>query len=357
VSVVLDRVAAAGEHFALRVYPPLNLGPTALFGPSPVGVRTIEVVDESRQNPAGTGPRALTVEVYYPSTSDAVAGVPRDIVQVFGIELFPTPTYRDVTRATGPFPLILYSHGSGGIRFENLALAVHLASHGYVVVSADHPGDTLLDPGDDMTAVLTDRPKDVSFLIDTFLGFNLEAGNFFAGAIDPDRIGASGWSYGGYTVLALAAGTFSLGTFSDARVRAIMPLDGSAQVFDPDVPALYPTITIPTLLLGGSLSDVIAPRLQQLFDGLPDGPGVVAYGNFLDAVHPSFADQCEVPEVLRGESAACEPGVVPWRHVRHIEDYLALNFFDASLRQDAEALARLDPAVLADVEELAYQRK
>jgi predicted dienelactone hydrolase len=82
----------------------------------------------------------LTVEAYYPSTVEAVAGVPRDIVHVFDIELFPTPAYRDVARAPGSFPLVVYSHGSGGIRFENLALAVHLASHGYIVVAADHPG-------------------------------------------------------------------------------------------------------------------------------------------------------------------------------------------------------------------------
>src|SRR5207249_3427899 len=194
-------------------------------------------------------------EVYYPSTAAAVAGVPRDVVQVFGIELFPTPTYRDVARAPGASPLILYSHGSGGIRFENLELAVHLASHGYVIVSADHPGDTLFDSGDEMNAILTNRPRDVSFLIDQFLAFNGESGNFFAGAIDADRIGAAGWSYGGYTVLALAAGGFSLGTFTDPRVKAILPLDASAHAFGPDVPALYPTITVPTLLLGGSFSD------------------------------------------------------------------------------------------------------
>jgi predicted dienelactone hydrolase len=197
----------------------------------------------------------------------------------------------------------------------------------------------------------------VSFLIDRFLTFNAEDGNFFAGAIDADHIGATGWSYGGYTVLALAAGSFSLGTFTDARVKAILPLDGSVQVFAPDVPALYPTITIPTLLLGASLSPVIAPLLQQMFEGLPSAPSVVGYANFLGAAHSSFADNCEVPEVLRGRPAACEPEFVPWRHVRHIENYLALNFFDATLREDAEAYARLDPAVLADVEELAYQRR
>ena len=140
-------------------------------------------------------------------------------------------------------------------------------------------------------------------------------------------------------------------------VKAILPLDGSVQVFDPDVRALYSTSTVPTLLLGASLTDVIAPRLQQMFDGLSAGPTVVGYANFLLAAHSSFADNCEVPEALRGRPAACEPEFVPWRHVRHIENYLALNFFDAALGGNAEASARLDPAMLADVEEIAYQRK
>ncbi len=355
--VLLDRVVVPARHYALRVYPQLDLGPTALFGPAPVGVRTLDLVDSSRQNPAGTGPRTLTVEVYYPSTVDAVAGVPRDVVKVFDIELFPTPAYRDVGRAPGSFPLVVYSHGSGGLRFENLALAVHLASHGYVVVAADHPGDTLLDSGDEMNAVLTNRPRDVSFLIDQFVAFAADGASFFAGAIDADHIAATGWSYGGYTAMALAAGSFSLGAFTDARVNAIIPLDGSAQVFAPDVPALYSTITVPTLLLGGSFSDVIAPLLQQMFDGLSPGTGVVGYGSFLRAAHSSFADNCEVPEVLRGRPAACEPEFLPWRHVRHIENYLVLNFLDATFRGDADARARLDPTALAGVEELALQRK
>jgi predicted dienelactone hydrolase len=197
----------------------------------------------------------------------------------------------------------------------------------------------------------------VSFLIDQLVAFNSGGSNFFAGAIDADRIAATGWSYGGYTALALAAGSFSLGTFTDPRVKAIIPLDGSAQVFAPDLPALSSTIAIPTLLLGGSFSPVIAPFLQQMYDDISPGPGVVAYGNFLRAAHSSFADNCEVPEVLRGRPAACEPEFLPWRHVRHIENYLALNFLDATLRSDPDAIARIDPALLASIEELAYERK
>jgi dienelactone hydrolase len=297
--------------------------------------------------------------VYYPSTAAAVAGVSRDVVRVFGIDLFPTPTYRDVARAPGRFPLILYSHGSGGVRFESLVLAVHLASHGYLVVSADHHGDTLGDSGDTHDSILSNRPRDLTFLIDQFLAFDAEGGTFFAGAIDANRIGATGHSYGGHTVLALAVGSFSLGTFTEPRVRAILPLDGSAFEFAAEAPALYTTIHVPTLLLTASyLSNL--DNNQEIFDTMAPGPSVVGLANFLGGGHNSFPDTCEVPEAIRGVLGVlpeCEPLFLPWRHARHIESYLALNFFDASLGGSAEARARLDPAVLADIEEIAYLSK
>lgn len=91
------------------------------------------------------------------------------------------------------------------------------------------------------------------------------------------------------------------------------------------------------------------------FDALAPGPALVGYGNFVRAAHSSFADLCEVPEVPRGRPAACEPEFLPRRHGRHVENYLAVNFLDAVLRDDAEALARLQPDALAGVEQLAYQ--
>ena len=38
----------------------------------------------------------------------------------------------------GPYPVVFFSHGSGGIRMQSTYLTVALASHGYVVVSPDH---------------------------------------------------------------------------------------------------------------------------------------------------------------------------------------------------------------------------
>ena len=113
IGALMDVVTARARHLAQRVYPPLNLGPTGLFGPSPVGVRTFDLVDPSRLNVAGTAPRPVKVEVYYPSTLEAVAGVPRDVVQLLGAKLLTTPTYRDVARASGDLPLVLFSPGGG----------------------------------------------------------------------------------------------------------------------------------------------------------------------------------------------------------------------------------------------------
>ena len=110
---LMDVVIRRAHQLAQRVYPPFNLGPTGLFGPSPVGVHTLELTDPSRLDSTGQNPRPINVEVYYPSTLEAVNGMPRDVVQVFGIDIFTTPTYRDVARAPGRWPLVLFSPGNG----------------------------------------------------------------------------------------------------------------------------------------------------------------------------------------------------------------------------------------------------
>ena len=355
-------VEVRSRHLALRAYPPLSLGATAFPGPHPVGVRTLALVDAARLNPSGTGPRALTTEVYYPSTAEAVAGVPGDIVKVLGVPLFPTPSFRDVARAPGTFPLLVYSPGSGEPRFIHLSLMLHLASHGYVVIGVDHEGNDLLSPsGDPQT--LVNRPRDMSVLIDQFLGFDETPGHFLEGAIDADRIGAFGHSFGGYTVLALAAGPFGLGTFTDPRVKAIMPLDASPQVFEAsgDAPGIFTTIHVPTLLFGGTLSPFLEPRIQTVFDTIPAGPTLVAFADLRDAGHGTFTDVCEVPDNLLlafgGIPFECLPMTLPWRYARHLVDYLALNFFDATLNADGAALANLASARLATVEDIMWQAK
>jgi predicted dienelactone hydrolase len=359
---VLDRVVDRARHYAERVYPPNNLGPTAEFGPYKVGVRTLNLVDPSRLNTAGTGPRPVTVEVYYPVLPVYAVGVPEDIVKVLGVNVVATPAFRDVPRAPGTFPFVLFSHGNGGIRFQSFFFAAHLASHGFIVASPDHHGNTFVDQllGMVDAASAVNRPRDLSFMIDQFLAFDGEPGNFFEAAIDPDRIGVSGHSFGGYTSFAIAGGTFALGTFTDTRVKGILPQAPAASFF-PD--EFFPTITIPTLILGGSIDETTPFPVEQQhpFDELPAGAAIVGLAQLTGAGHFTFSDFCEVPRnllsFLGGFDEACEPRHLPWRHAHDIVNYLSLNFFDAVLNGNPDALARLDPAVLATIEDLVYQSK
>lgn len=358
---VIDRVVTRARHFAERSYPANELGPTAAYGPYKIGVRTLALVDPTRHDVGSTDPRPVTVEVYYPATDAATAGVPKDVIKVLGLDIVASPAYRDVPVAPGPFPLVLFSHGNNGIRFQSFFFAAHLASHGYVVACPDHRGNTFVDAGAGIIDpdVAKNRPLDLSFLIDQFLAFNDSGGDAFEGAIDPTRIGVSGHSFGGYTAFAIAGGDFGLGAFADLRVKAILP-QAPANPF-PD--AFFATIHVPALILGGSI-DTTTPfpaNQQKPFDLLPSGAAIVGLGELADAGHFTFSDFCEVPRnllsFLGGFDEACEPRHLAWRWAHRIVNYLSLNFFDAILNGDADAAARLTPAALATVDELTYQGK
>ncbi len=361
VDSVVDRVTDRARHFAQRVYPPNALGPTADFGPFPVGVRTLALADPARLAASGAGSRPVVTEVYYPSTPEAVAGVPRDVVTALGLEITETPAFRDVTRAAGTFPLVVFSHGNNGIRIQSFFFAAHLASHGFVVASPDHHGNTFVDTlnGTVDPEPTVNRPLDMSFLIDTLLAMSADPDTVLGGAIDAERIGASGHSFGGYTVFALAGGVSDFGTFTEPRVKAIMPQAPGSPFPD----AFFGTITIPTFIVGGSIDETTPFPSQQErpFDNLPDGPALIGLAQLIGGGHFTFSDFCEVPRdllaFLGGFEEACEPRHLPWRHAHDIMNFLALNFFDATLNADADALARLAPEQLAAIEDLVYRSR
>ncbi len=215
-------------------------------GPFAVGVRTLVLVDESRDDAFTGGKRTLVTEVWYPATDAAREGPRTRFAEFFGeyreraervlrrpfVEIeprFSSLARRDAAPRKPPadarYPLIVFSHGNGGFRHQNVAQVEHLASHGHVVVSPDHTGNSRLSPlpdgavGYDRRGRKTsaeDRPRDVSFLIDRFLAESASEESWLSGAIDGERIGVVGHSFGGYTACSVA--------LSDPRVRAIVPM-------------------------------------------------------------------------------------------------------------------------------------
>lgn len=103
-----------------------------------------------------------------------------------------------------PYPLVIFSHGSGSSPLLSLFFTEHLASYGFVVIAMEHPGNTMFDrlgPDDAYNANIIEnyvhRPNDVSRAIDYALD-ELNTG-VLSGMIDPDKIAVSGHSFGGYT--------------------------------------------------------------------------------------------------------------------------------------------------------------
>lgn len=97
--------------------------------------------------------------------------------------------------AEAPAPVILLSHGTGAAAEDLDWLAGCLNAAGYLVAAVDHHGnnanDEYLVAG---FAFVWERPRDLSFLLDHLIA---------SYDVDAARIGAAGFSLGGYTVAAL----------------------------------------------------------------------------------------------------------------------------------------------------------
>jgi predicted dienelactone hydrolase len=108
----------------------------------------------------------------------------------------------------GHYPLIVMSHGTGGDFASHVDTATALARAGFIVAALTHPGDNWRD--NSRATQIAVRPAALSGLITYMLGD-------WPGhaAIDKDRIGAFGFSAGGFTVLVAAGGRPDLSRLAD----------------------------------------------------------------------------------------------------------------------------------------------
>lgn len=97
------------------------------------------------------------------------------------------------------FPVLLLSHGHQSDPLAHRDLAATLARHGFIVVVPTHTGDAFGTPMQSLATVMRSRPKQASAALSAVL-----RSETFARHVDADRIGAIGYSAGGYTALILA---------------------------------------------------------------------------------------------------------------------------------------------------------
>jgi predicted dienelactone hydrolase len=159
------------------------------------------LIPQGAYNWRGASTRALVTTVWYP----AIAGT---AMTEHVIGPADTPLFRlgqwavDARPVPKPFPLIVLSHGTGGSAQIMAWLARGLASWGYVVAGVNHPGNNALEEYTPEGFLLWwERARDLTTAIDM-----LVQDPMLGPLIDPKRVGAAGFSLGGYTMFEVVGG-------------------------------------------------------------------------------------------------------------------------------------------------------
>ena len=224
-----------------------------------VGTQVIHMVDNDRSAWYGqesNNPREIMVRIWYPAQpqegdlkapyvynekliGDMVSegfGIPKYLMK--NLSNINGNSWSEAQPVNEKFPVIIFSHGIGGLKTQNTTQMEEMASHGYVVFSCDHAYDAGVSifPGeriilgktaipDDLTkeekwnmrrAQLDYRAADIQFMLD-----EMAQGNFLSVALknslDLEHIGVFGHSFGGGASVVVAA--------TDERIDACFGLD------------------------------------------------------------------------------------------------------------------------------------
>jgi predicted dienelactone hydrolase len=217
---------------------------------------TVVMVDSSRPTAAHadipTEPdRDLVMTIMYPaggSPGPAIPNAPADF-------------------AAGPFPMIVFAHGTAGEPADFGALFGAWTAAGYVVAAPEFPLTGEHVEGGSVDADYVNQPADVRFIIDQMLHSPPPA---LDGLVDAERIGVAGHSLGGYTTMGLAFNSCC----HDPRIKAVIVMSGAETVPYPDGSYYGSVRSPPALFITGSNDTVVSPQSS-----------VVAYGK----AHPPKA--------------------------------------------------------------------
>jgi len=247
-------------------------------GPWPVGAKTVSIA-------------GLTVEVWYPATPGSDAGTMPAVYDIR--EHLPAADAAKIPDADnpwqicdcvrelpldtahGPYPLVLFVHGTAAFRTQSLTFMTHWASRGFVVVAADHPGIRLEDvlasplglPG------ASDQAGDANKILDALAAPSGDVA-FLAGHLDAARVAASGHSAGGGAIAGLGG-----------RAAVLIPMASMGTQAGATL--------VSTLVMGAGNDGIDAySNVQNGYASSPIRKRLVGLGG--DAGHLAFSDLCAI---------------------------------------------------------------
>lgn len=259
--------------------------------------------------------QTLTVQTWYPSAPETTGSE-----HIYDGLMAGTALDETAPDCSEPRPVVMFSHGNGGLRYQSIFLTEHLASRGWVVVAPDHEGNTVFDLDTSRWGELAvRRPLDISQSFDWLADTLSAAGGALEGCIDPGAgFAVVGHSFGGYTATALVSATLTAehaadckpgwlckevaeylsenpdadpADLRDARVWASVPMTPAAfELLEPSLPSA----NAPMLVFGGTRDDItpVAFQVEPIYSGAGVTPKYLAVVE--DAGHYTFSDACKL---------------------------------------------------------------
>jgi predicted dienelactone hydrolase len=310
----------------------LFLFPAAAFAQKQqvlIGEQTFKFNDSTRNRP-------LKTEVWYPTTDTKQPTFKEDY------PFITEPTVRNGQLPAGKYPLIIISHGTGGGRMTMEWFADALVKKGFIVAAVDHWGNTY----DNKIAIdfVTpwQRAQDISFVITQLLNSS------FSKVIDEQKIGAAGFSIGGYTVIALAGGKLDI----NALEKFGNTPQGIKETTIPEFPNLMSSVNEQDILSSFSKSPPLKDkRIKAFFAMCPAiGQGFVNESQVKDIKSPIYLVGAQSDSIAPVETNAIHyhkliPGSKLYIAPGKAGHYVFLNEAAPLVKKNAEVLFSDDPSV------------
>lgn len=288
------------------------------LGPSTMDISANDLMWEFFQK--HTLPVVKSTETYLPpSPSLEVTELKLDWHDAQRDRQVPVKLYFPKT-GSGPYPVIIFSHGLGGSREGYAYLGRHWAACGYVSVHLTHLGsdDSLwkdvpvaergaaLKKGAANLQAALDRPPDVQFALDEITRMNADDASPLKSRLDLKALAVAGHSFGGYTALAVAGQTFMLPflqskRYDEPRIRAAIQMSAPAPSIRRSMDAAYGSITIPVMHMTGTkdflelLPQTTAADRRIPFDHMANAETFLV--NFIEGDHFIFSGREGLPGV------------------------------------------------------------